>query len=79
MWTWIIWLRIKSIENLFPFVPSTALLLLNRVDGWTKLIAFTKQVDKFSFGQYQLLWHILWIFSVCLQEYRSNVSKWNIH
>jgi len=47
IWTWIIWFRIKSIENLFPFVPITALLLLNRVDGWTKLIAFKKQVYKF--------------------------------
>jgi len=47
MWTWIIWFRIKLIENLFPFVPSTALLLLNRVDGWTKLIAFMQQVYKF--------------------------------
>jgi len=47
MWTWIIWLRIESIENLFPFVPSTALLLLKRVAGWAKLIAFKKQVDKF--------------------------------
>ena len=47
MWTWIVWLRIESIENLFPFVPITALLLLNRIAGWARLIAFTKQVDKF--------------------------------
>jgi hypothetical protein len=47
MWTWFIWFRIKLIENLFSFVPSTALLLLNKVDEWTKLIALTKKVYKF--------------------------------